>query len=300
MARKSLRRGFTLIELLVVIAIISTLVSLLLPAVQKVRESANKTQCLNNLRQIGLGLHSYHDSLGAFPPGYSATFDAGNNEVGPNWGWAAFILDRIEQDNLRRQLNFSTNIASNPAAYIATEIKLFRCPSDTAPPTFVVSTDAAPPVAIATVGHSNYVGMFGFNEAAAPPGEGCFFRNSRVRIGDITDGTTNTILVGEKASNLALATWTGAVLNGACPSVVDPSVVEAWPSLVLSTTGTIGEGRTPNSGSAHPDSFSSRHPGGMNALMGDGSVRMIANSIAATTWVSLGTRAGGEVISGDY
>src|SRR3954470_23928311 len=114
------RRGFTLIELLVVIAIIGVLVALLLPAVQAAREAARRSQCVNNLKQIGLGLHGYHDAVGAFPPGYISAQVPGSNpltggdDIGAGWAWGSMILPQIEQDSLFHAINFSLSVA--PAA----------------------------------------------------------------------------------------------------------------------------------------------------------------------------------------
>jgi prepilin-type N-terminal cleavage/methylation domain-containing protein/prepilin-type processing-associated H-X9-DG protein len=318
MSRSRLRSGFTLIELIVVIAIIGLLLGLLLPAVQKVRARASLTVCSNNLHQIGLALHNYHDTVGSFPPGYvSKTADTvttttthhfvdndtitnTTTDPGPGWGWASFILDRLEQDNLKNRIDFSSVISGQ--AVSATVVKLYLCPSDPAPNTFAVADHAGNSLGV--VAHANYVGVFGYGEPTDIPdaGEGIFYCNSQTRILDIKDGTSNTIAVGERSSNLALATWTGAVPNGIVKNLsgIPGSANADWPLFVLGHTGTVAEGQGPNNHLGYVDDFSSHHPGGVNFLMADGSVRFISDNISITTWVALGTRAGGDVVGGDF
>ncbi len=292
MSHRVSRLGFTLIELLVVIAIIAILIGLLLPAVQKVREAAARLKCKNNLKQIGLALHGHHDRYGHFPPGYSTTVATNGTETGPGWGWGYHLLADLEQDNAFRQINPALGIGDASHANVRTlKLKVFLCPSDSEIDTF---TTLGTPV---TIAHANYVGVFGTTEIEDGPGlgNGVFYRNSKVRIADVTDGLSSTFCVGERSSDIALATWTGAIPGAEVPLQSDPSQVEDGPLLVL------GRGdHQPNSASAHIDDFYSRHTQGVNSLFADGSVHSIGNSINPQTWESIQTRNGGEVFNADW
>jgi prepilin-type N-terminal cleavage/methylation domain-containing protein/prepilin-type processing-associated H-X9-DG protein len=330
MTSSYVRRAFTLIELLVVIAIIAVLIGLLLPAVQKVRSAADRLKCTNNLKQIALALHSYHDSNNAFPSGYvdgntnaSSTPD---NDVGPGWGWATFILPYIEQDNVYRQINLKLPIGTGANAQISQQaILVYQCPSDSLQDPFDVydSTFTSP---IATVAHSNYVGCNGWEECFwnsggvgdpagsdglsggyGSAGNGFFWRNSHVRIGDVLDGMSNTIMVGERSSNHSPSTWTGAVTGGRCPAWMagqapySPPPGPAYDNADFDEALTLAHGNATHLPSADfpifdPDTFYSMHtPKGANFAFGDGSVHFLTSSISGTTYQYLCTIAGGEI-----
>jgi prepilin-type N-terminal cleavage/methylation domain-containing protein len=206
--------GFTLIELLVVIAIVSVLIGLLLPAVMKLREAANRVQCENNLRQIGLALQDYHDARGSFPSGYVSNFDADGNDTGPGWGWAALILPQIEQKPLFDAIRFELPI-EDPANAVqrVTLVPSYLCPSDSVPLTLTVyaaDPSGNPSSRICDLASASYVAMYGTTEPGVD-GDGVFFRNSHVALREITDGASQTILVGERSRNLGDATWVGSV-----------------------------------------------------------------------------------------
>jgi prepilin-type N-terminal cleavage/methylation domain-containing protein/prepilin-type processing-associated H-X9-DG protein len=296
------RKAFSLIELLVVLAIIGLLVALVLPAVQKVREAANAMLCQSNLRQLGIALHAYHNRLGNFPPGYVAKDRPDGSDGGPGWGWAAHLLEDIEQDNLFRQINFGKGIHEAPAEVRTGSLVLLRCPSDERVGPFTVQRKPGQP--ITDIAHANYVAMFGMGEiqatVAGGVGDGVFYRNSLTRFADVRDGTSNTIFLGERSSDLALASWTGSVSGGTVPPRQYPAAgTGEAPVLVLGRTGTLTAPRLPNARSPRIADFRSRHPGGVNFLFGDGSARRIHADIDPAVWVALGTRAGGEPLLRD-
>jgi len=290
-----LRKAFTLIELLVVIAIIGILVALLLPAVQAARESARRTQCKNQLKQIGLAMQNYHDLLRAFPAGYYSALDGAGDELGPGWGWGAALLPALEQTNLAAQINLNLDIgdAKNAAAR-ATLLPVFSCPSETYRSQFAVTNTSI------SVAYGNYVAINGNGGVSdfAGSNDGAFLRNRWLRVADITDGLSNTLFVGERCSRMSFTTWTGAVTGGEVPSQLDPAAGESSAALVLSHAGP----HVPNNPEVtDADATASFHPIGVNFLFGDGSVHVINNTIDVPIYDALATRQGGEAASGgDY
>jgi prepilin-type N-terminal cleavage/methylation domain-containing protein len=289
------RKGFTLIELLVVIAVIAILIGLLLPAVQQAREAARRTQCKNNLKQIGLALHNYVEAHQVFPSGYTYMKGASGENI-RGFSWGAMILPHLEESVAHEQFDWNApifDVKNEPVRM--RHLKPFLCPSD--PPSAENFVEMGPTPEKYAMGC--YVGNFG------PPDlddtqekrDGMFSRNSRTRIAEVRDGLSHTLLVGERVNGPFRTagshsvhvnyetTWCAAVREWTDPT-------DDHGHMVLFHTGHV-----PNARDSDDRDVSAPHVGIAQFLLGDGSVRAIGESIDFAVYQALGTRAGREIVN---
>ena len=334
--RITLRRGFTLIELLVVIAIIAILVSLLLPAVQQAREAARRTQCKNNLKQLGLALHNYLDVFRAFPPSFVSDISTGNDTEGGEWSVHARLLPYLEQGNLFQSVDLSLSYDNAANGNITTRrVAAFQCPSDVNDRQRVDDNGVA----------EHYPTSYGFNggtwrvwtNSSRSGGDGAFFPNSKLGPRDITDGTSNTLgfaevraftpynrdgdslpagtpipasandvslLVansgGSNRSDSGHTEWVdGRIHQTGFTTTLTPNSNVIVPNGIRSDEGDFTNCREDQS-CAEPTfaaiTARSYHPGIVNVVLMDGSVRSLSVNIDLGTYRNLGSRADGNVI----
>jgi prepilin-type processing-associated H-X9-DG protein len=278
----------------VVIAIMAVLIALLLPAVQQARAAARRTTCRNHLRQLGLALHNYHSTHNVLPPGYIYRSSAAGNAAGYSWG--AMLLPELEQPALYSAFDFQQPMFSAANLTVReTRVQPFLCPDD------ILSVNGFVEMGTERYAMASYVGNFG------PPDlddtqekrDGLFSRNSSTRFAHVTDGLSNTLMVGERTNgpfrNGAAhgnhfsyeTTWSGAIRD-----IDDPT--DDHGHMVLFQTG-----HSPNHPQSDDRDVSAPHIGFANFLMGDGSVRTIGESIDFSIYSALGTRHGSEIV-GEY
>ncbi len=307
------RRGFTLIELLVVIAIIAVLIALLLPAVQQAREAARRSSCKNNLKQMGLAIHNYHEAFGCIP---IADVNGTSTPISAH----ARLLPYLEQTQVYQLVDFNVpyNHANNTAARMV-ELQVFRCPSD------------PDPLPAAVGGRNNYywnagsgIVMYNSGSAGQPQSNGIIFHEQRIKFAHITDGLTNTAAMSEKltgdGSNGIATPRTDTLRPGTYPTTPDEAMQQC--NAVVGTdltmqgysnvggpwlqqyhsTNQYNHVLPPNGRSCMfppgriATTANSQHVGGIHTLLCDGSVRFITDSIHLATWRSLGSVNGGEVL----
>ena len=317
-----MRRGFTLVELLVVIAIIATLFGLLLPAVQSARETARRTGCQNNLKQIGLALHVYHDGKKQLPSGFLRSSDYSKSTFsGPGWGWGTMILPRIDEgplfDQLRPTSRDLSTTATDVVSLAQTRVSAFRCASCPATSNLneaIPGNLTAPAFAL-----SNYKGVFGDRNTQATysdtapctsvagscinGGNGLFSAGSAIKFRQISDGTSKTAMVGEvpygpngTTNAGTLISYKGAVWAGVIAQSAESNVATHQTLRGVNSQSQSEAYYRPNGNNSYTTSFGSHHASGTGFVFADGAVRVLANDTDGVVLNRLAARNDGEVV----
>jgi prepilin-type N-terminal cleavage/methylation domain-containing protein len=296
--------GFTLIELLVVIANIAVLIALRLPAVQLAREAARRSTCKNNLKQLGIALHNYHDSASMFPPGNIGT----STDILslPRRPFLVHLLPHIDQAPLYNTIAFDSVSFGFQNAYAARVIPPFNCPSD--------GHSKNPKTAVFTVGLTNYGGIIGLRLSDLGTNKGSFGYNRGNNLRDFFDGSSNVAVMAEQLVGTdgdARGWWT----NGNAPSTFlctettpnssSPDMLYPDPLMCVNGDGVIDDpinnlpcdlASSASDYSLHYTASRSRHEGGVHVLMGDGACRFVSENINILTWRNLGYKKDGQVL----
>jgi prepilin-type processing-associated H-X9-DG protein len=293
------RQGFCLVELLAVFAAVGILCAILLPAVLAAREASRRILCLNNLKQVGLGLYQYHSAVGSLPMGYVALSNPDPLRTSPGWSWAALILPFLEQTPLHGSANYNLPVEATANYTVrVTALNVYICASDRDSGRYTVVRNGG--ASITDFHTSSYAACYGAGleiDDAPDQGNGLFRRNLVVNFAAITDGLGTTIAVGERGACLIRTPWAG-VPNGGISVLSDDSTIGEY--------GAIGQGgelimahadrATLNGEGTGPDDFYSPHTGGANFLFADGAVRFVRQTIQQSVYHAICTRNLGEIV----
>ena len=319
------RRAFTLVELLVVVTIIGLLIALLLPAVQAAREAARRAQCANNLKQFGLALSNYENTHGVLPPGHGFVPASYYGQSKANaWSWPVRLFPYLDQDALWTVMDtlWSTNCGNDwssttckMAKVQSAQVSVFHCPSDVGigirwNSNHTCHTPSGTPP-VAEQARLSYAGNYGQGQMeAASRTSGVFGFNSATQIGDIHDGTSNTlllseVLVGHTCSTRGIFGYQEGpvVMANYCPNDPTPDLVrwcdpaDGLPGAQAPCLWTSGNWGTLSAINMVLHTSRSAHPGGVQTVLCDGSVHFVNQTVALNIWQALSTPAGGEAIS---
>jgi prepilin-type N-terminal cleavage/methylation domain-containing protein len=293
------KRGFSLIELLVVFAIAGVILALLMPALTGGRETARTVSCRNNMKQIGLGLHTYQFFQERFPMGFVAWKNDDPLKTDPGWGWSSMFLSHMEGSSVFSAIDFKRSIGSSVSQTAAVvNLRTFVCPSDRGAGDFNATTEDGK--FLGTLATTSYAGNYGSGgDVASQPGRGngFFVRNRAFALDDFQDGLSNTFAVGERAAFHTKTSWNGAVDGAVCRITPGaPSRSKKIGRGAVQVLAHIGD-KPLNSPDSDPDEFFSGHQGGVHFIMGDGAVRFVRSSIHQATLRAHASRNGGELIS---